>query len=325
MVKIFQKKLLLTYFKIALGLTLLYFSIWKIDWQIFYRSLLDVEAGWLFLAVLSVFVSLALKVVRWGTLLRFFRIDIPLRKILTAYFIGQSANILFFFRGGEIVRVGWAHQLGKDDNAAITATLVIEKYLDLIMLSIFILLISTFLPQDILRQWQRFSPYLIIGSVLLIILVIFAPRFWNLFKFKKVQNGFLQKILNNLEILLQSSLWLQEKRKIAGLVGISVVAWVIMFATNLILFQSLSLSIEWQAAALVLILIYLGLLPALMPGNIGPFTYFAQLALLPFVVESSIAFTFAVILYSIVTLPPLVVTGFLLIFQGTKKYKLEIE
>ena len=68
----------------------------------------------------------------------------------------------------------------------------------------------------------------------------------------------------------------------------------------------------------MLIFVYIGVLPALMPGNIGPFTYFAQLALLPFAVELSSAVAFAVLLYVIVNLPPLIIAGVMLL---APKYK----
>ncbi len=42
-----------------------------------------------------------------------------------------------------------------------------------------------------------------------------------------------------------------------------------------------------------------------MPGNIGPFYYFARLAVLPFGINHDQAFVFAVVLHAIVTLPPL--------------------
>ena len=78
-----------------------------------------------------------------------------------------------------------------------------------------------------------------------------------------------------------------------------------MWLTNLLLFKSLGIPLGGTAAGLVLILVYVGLLPALMPGNIGPFYFFARLALLPFGIIHDQAFVFAVILHAIVTLPAL--------------------
>jgi uncharacterized membrane protein YbhN (UPF0104 family) len=72
---------------------------------------------------------------------------------------------------------------------------------------------------------------------------------------------------------------------------------------------------------LVLISVYIGLLPALMPGNIGPFYFFARLAILPFGILNDQAFVFAVILHAIVTLPPLLggVISLLIVHSGAKR------
>ena len=81
--------------------------------------------------------------------------------------------------------------------------------------------------------------------------------------------------------------------------------WGLMWSTNLLLFKSLGLYLGGTAGGLVLVLVYIGLFPALMPGNIGPFYFFARLALLPIGIIQDQAVVFAVLLHAIVTLPPL--------------------
>ncbi len=86
---------------------------------------------------------------------------------------------------------------------------------------------------------------------------------------------------------------------------LTVFIWGVMWLTNLLLFNSLGLHLSGTAGGLVLVLVYIGLLPALMPGNIGPFYFFASLALLPFGIIQDQALVFAVILHALVTLSPL--------------------
>jgi hypothetical protein len=78
-----------------------------------------------------------------------------------------------------------------------------------------------------------------------------------------------------------------------------------MWSTNLLLFQSLGIPLGGTAAGLVLILVYVGLIPALMPGNIGPFYFFARLAVIPFGIINTQAVVYAVLLHAIVTVPSL--------------------
>ena len=109
-------------------------------------------------------------------------------------------------------------------------------------------------------------------------------------------------------------MWLRNPRQVLPAILLTILIWGVMWMTNLLLFKSLSLPVNATAAGLVLTLVYAGLLPALMPGNIGPFYFFARLALLPFGIIPDQAFVFAVVLHAIVTLPPLLggVIGLLL-------------
>jgi hypothetical protein len=105
---------------------------------------------------------------------------------------------------------------------------------------------------------------------------------------------------------VEASQWLRNPRKIYPGILMTLLIWVIMWITNLLMFKCLGIPLGITAAGLVLILVYIGLLPALMPGNIGPFYFFASLGLLPFGIIHDQAFAFAVVLHAVVTLPSLV-------------------
>ena len=96
-------------------------------------------------------------------------------------------------------------------------------------------------------------------------------------------------------------------------VSLTLLAWGAMIATNALLFRALDLPLGATAAGLVMLLVMIGLLPALMPGNIGPFYFFARLALLPFQVDPQLAIAFSILLHLLVTLPPLLGGGLLLL------------
>jgi hypothetical protein len=53
-----------------------------------------------------------------------------------------------------------------------------------------------------------------------------------------------------------------------------LVIWCLMWATNLLIFKGVYLAVDFVMGGLVLVLVYIGLIPALMPGNIGPFYFF---------------------------------------------------
>ncbi len=96
-------------------------------------------------------------------------------------------------------------------------------------------------------------------------------------------------------------------------VGLTVVIWTNMLLTNILLFQAFRLKVSVLAGLTVLVLVHLGLLPSLMPGNIGPFYFFTEIALQPFGVPAPVALSYAVVLHALVVLPPLLGGGLFLL------------
>ncbi len=309
----------LTFLKIALGLLLLYLAFQRVDWPILLNALRSVSGLWLLMAILSVLLSLGLKVLRWDLLLRNYQQRLPISRLITSFFLGQAANILLIIRGGEIVRVTSAHQPGQDDWVEITATIAIEKYLDLLFLVLLMLAMATNLPALALETMGNLYPLLIIMTILLLLAVLFGPTLWRRFFPGESRTPWLAKVQRKLDLFLQASFWLRDPRKLLPSFGITLLIWAVMALTNRLVFQSLAIDLGWDAAVLVLILVYIGVLPALMPGNLGPFTFFAQLALIPFAVPNELAVAFAVILYVIVTLPPLLISGLLMLLPAHLK------
>ncbi len=252
-------------------------------------------------------------------LLRNYQLRIPSMQLISAFFLGQAANILLIIRGGEVVRVSTAHLPGEDDWVEITATIAIEKYLDLLILVLMMVAMSANLPALALETMGSLYPWVVILTIVLFFAVIFGPLLWRKFFPKEIKKPWLQKVRYRIEQFVQASLWLRDPRRFLPTLGVTLLIWAVMAITNLLVFQSLSIDQSWSAALLVLILVYIGVLPALMPGNLGPFTFFAQLALIPFAVSNELAVAFAVILYVIVTIPPLIIAGILMLFSTVHK------
>ncbi len=92
-----------------------------------------------------------------------------------------------------------------------------------------------------------------------------------------------------------------------------------MWAENLVLFRAVRIPLGGTAGALVLALLMVGLLPAVSPGNIGPFHFFAAMALTPFQVPFDRALAFAILLHAVVTLPPFLLGGVVLLWPGRRR------
>ncbi len=295
--------LLLIALKILVGLVLLVLSFREVRLSNLLTGIRFASPTWLGLAILSVLIGLGLKLWRWIILVKYFHIKTRFSRLFSAYFLGQAANIILPFRGGELVRLGYLVE-DKHILSEAATTILLEKYLDLIALTISVLVVSFNISLENIPDIQKLLlPISIIVSLLLLAAIILGPSIsaWL------INHKFLTPRINIwLNHWVQASQWLRNPLQVLPGIILTVIIWGIMWLTNLLLFKSMGISLGGTAGGLVLVLTYFGLLPALMPGNIGPFYFFATLALLPYGILHQQAIAFAVVLHAIVTLPPLV-------------------
>jgi len=264
--------------KIFLGKALLVLSLWGINWNLLITTLSAVKPGWLIAAGLSVIVSLGLKVVRWYMLLRNYGIKVTFIQTASSFCLGQAANIVLPMRGGEVVRFGWLRSQQDRGTAEIVTTIGIEKVLDLAFFLTISFLITAYIP---IQEIQKNVIGLAIGGLFLTIALFVAiwlmPHVWQANRGKiesKVPVRF-KSIAAGFDRWMSESKLIRQPKYLFPVFGITLLIWIVMTITNLMLFKAFGLPALVVAGALVLVGIYVGVLPALMPGNIGPF-YFLQ-------------------------------------------------
>lgn len=307
-----------TWLKIVLGLGLLYFSLRGVAWPELRSSLQMLRWGWLLAVLCAVLMGLWLKVLRWQALLRYSGLSVPWQRIGGAFFVGQAANIILPVRGGEVLRIGWLSANRPETAPVVTVTLVIEKYLDLVMLLLVSLGVTLLLPQAVsAAQTQRMT--VLVGAVSLgLALLVIGISLWPWLQAHPWvrRQPWLARLTRWMDPLLNAGQWLRQPQRIVRLILLTILIWGMMWITNVLLFCALGLQPLWVVAGLVLVMIYLGVLPALMPGNLGPFYFFARLALTPARLPDAAAVAYAVALHALVTLPPLLLGGLALLFSS---------
>lgn len=297
----------------------MFFALKDANWIELRKSVAAANLTWLVVAVGVVIFGLGLKIWRWSILLANFGLKNPLRLVSQAYLAGQAANILLPIRGGELVRVGMLGKGDADSLARIAGTIGVEKFLDLLALTGLAILVlpslrsigSHYIPQGLVL-------FAFVAIAFLVTYVFWAARIWSSIK-NKARRSHSLWIVRTVDVIgqfIESSIWLKDWRKMLSSSLITLVIWSLMWATNLTAFKSVYLNADPLMAGLVLTLVYIGLIPALMPGNIGPFYFFAQLALRAFAIPFEQALAFAILLHAVVTLPVLVIGGVILLYAG---------
>jgi len=317
-----DRRRLFTGIKILLGLGLLYLALLGVDWGELGRSLAQVRWGWLAAGAATVLAGLFVKVWRWWLLLAAYDERPPFVAVCRAFFVGQAGNILLPVRGGEVLRLGWLSGARQAAWGPATISIVLEKYLDGIFFALAATLVSAWAPDDYTARWGVWPAVVSAAATLgLAVLVAAGPAVWRRLAplLERRTPPSWRRWLGRGGELLAASQWLRRPERTLPLLALTALAWGIMASTNWLLFRALGLQAGWRAAGLVLVLVYVGLLPGLMPGNVGPFYFFARLALLPFGVDGSPALACAVLLHAVVTLPPLLLAAVFLFLPGGRR------
>ena len=98
---------------------------------------------WVALAVVVVVASSSLKAVRWRVL--FFPRRVPIGRTWSVFMIGQMLNILLPARAGEVGRIYLIGDEGAVSHAAALSTVVVEKVVDLVMLTLAFFIVALWL------------------------------------------------------------------------------------------------------------------------------------------------------------------------------------
>lgn len=299
--------------RLGIGLALLGLAIRDVDFAAFLNAIQQVSLGWMTVVLLTILVTLVLKTWRWGLLLRPVVPELSSGNILGALLVGQAANILLPLRSGDLIRSLMA---SVDDAARLPAVitgLIIEKGLDALMLVLAMALTLPVLPDEVsLSSDGRRLLGLGLGALTVALLAIMLSRrvwHWMRRPLRPLPGWVAQKTLSLGDRFVEGMTQLRLGGQFGMVMILTLLSWVAMFLTNLTMAYSLRLAVPPAAGLLVMVLVFLGIIPRLMPGQVGPFYFFARLALAQFGVESAASTAYAVVLHAAFMIPPLVGAG----------------
>lgn len=328
------KRVLWMLIRVVIGGGLLVLAFRQIDWSQIGAILASARMGWLLLALAAVLLGLLLRIWRWQLLLLNYEVRAGFWQIMSAFMFGQSANILMPVRGGELVRFGWLRTRYPHGAVPMAASIAIEKYLDMAMLLVFFVGVMPYLPLEVI---EANLTAMIIGSGLLTVIIVAGawsgPRIgvWLSHVLEHVGRpgsalqarlGWALPVARSVTHWLASNAWLQSPRRFLPAMALSLASWLVMALTNLLVMQAVGLAWDWRAAVLVQVLLIVGSVPALIPGNLGTFHFFAMLGLSLMGISGGKSAAFALFLHALITLPPLVISaGLLLVYRQAQDSK----
>jgi len=226
--------------------------------------------------------------------------------------LGQAVNILLPSRGGDLLRLGYLSANQPETIPQVTASFGLEKFLDLLAMTAISLGVAAYLPSERV-SWIKvwLLPVSILAAILLLVMILWGPQLWKVLRnrLSNKSHNWVQIGIQVMDKFVESSLWLRDPRYLIPAVLLTVLIWAVMWMTNLTLFAGFRFQLPIVAGGLVLILAFIGAMPAVIPGNVGPYYFFNQLGVMSFGISQEAALAFAVLKHAVVILTPLIASG----------------
>jgi uncharacterized protein (TIRG00374 family) len=265
-----SRKLLVLLALCAIGAIVAYrASGWDFDWALFRASLSDLRVGWLTASIFFTFAAYWFRAVRWQTLLA------PLKSIrlapLFAMTIVGFAAIYVLGRAGEFARPVW---LGRRETVPLSgsiASIVVERFLDLIMLTTFfaaaLILVEVSSDSEQTLRILKNAAWVVsaIAAGGLIALVVIRTNAAAIIRFIPFR-----RVASTVEHFAEGLAFLQNRKSFALVIFQTVIVWIAISLQFWTLLRGMNFEFSLGAATLVMVGAGIGSI-AQIPGIGGGF------------------------------------------------------
>lgn len=260
------------------------------------------------LALVMVLVSPLARAARWRLLYHPDQKGLSHLRLAEVLLISQMLNIVVPARLGEVARIYFMGKTGSQSRARTLGTIAVEKWLDILMLLLLVLLVPIFVS---LPPWFRDSRAK---------LAVFATAFLGVALTLSYGKDRLLTLVESVLRFLPEG-WRARTHRATGLAlgsldvlcyprvglklqGWSLLLWILSILVNYTVFLALGLPLSFAAALFLVVVLEVGIAVPSVPGKLGIFHYLCTLALGVFGLEKGAALGYAVLLYFVVFGPP---------------------
>ncbi len=303
----------------GISFVFLYLFLRNVHWGELSTSLTQANYFYLIPALALWVLTAAIRAVRWQIMVRHLR-PIPFLSLFSAVNIGFMATALLPARAGELVR---AAVLGKKENLKVTsvfATIVVERILDLLTVVFFLVLALLYLPAngehaetlDNLRFFGGLFAVVIAGAILFLAMLkvwpervkqVLAPILRKLPEGVRVRiHGILDNFIEGLEML---SSWTEA----LSMAALSLLLWFSIGLINWTLSFAFGIEMSILGGCLIFVVTAFAIALPQAPSFIGVFHVAVETSLKLLSVTTTLAKSYAIVLWAVSILPP-VALGF---------------
>jgi uncharacterized protein (TIRG00374 family) len=299
---------------VALGLAVLALALRGIDLDALAQAVVHARPGWVGLALASVLLNTALKVVRWRLLLGPQAARATVGQLVRALMVGQMLNTLVPARAGDLAR---AWLLGREgvhpeppERAFVLASVMLEKVVDLLAYSLCAIVLAFLVP---LPAWLR-GPAMAMGTLALVGLGGVVVLLFGQAQVRGLLTRLRARWRVSIESALDSLHVLRQRGRLGQLAGWTCLVWVTAWLNNYLLFFAFDLALPPTTALLLLVALQASVSVPGLPGGLGVFEALCVLSLGLYGVDRVAALSYGLTLHTLVLGPGLVLGGGLLVW-----------
>jgi len=296
-----MKKKLGLILSLFISIIFLLLALKKVDAKEIGEILLNANLLYFFLAIFITLIAFLLRAIRWKILLNPLR-NLPLSMVFNATMIGFMCNYTLPARVGEVIRAYLIGTRGNISKSAAFATIIVERVMDIFILSLFTAIILIFFPVP--GYFKKIGAAIVILNTLIFIILLVIRNKSAVFiriiekplsmfgeKIKEKIKTFLFSFIKGLKILENRSNFL-----LAAVFSLGI--WSITGLLIYVLFFSFPIRLPLYAAFLDMIILTFGIMIPSTSGFIGTFQFFTKEGLMIFHVDPNIALSYSILLYT---------------------------
>ncbi len=304
---------------LVISAAIVYWAFRKIDLRLLWENLQKGNYLYLIPIVVVIFLSVALRAVRWGYLLRPIK-KIGFHRLFEGILISFMANNVLPVRMGEFVR---AYIIGRGERisaSASFATVVIERLFDgLTVLGLLALILTLFqLPPGNIpfKRGLLMGGYItmaLCGFSFVILLIIKTKTEWffktALFLTRPFSAKLVTRGISSVWSFKEGLLSLESAQIMVIVLLYSLVSWAVFSYSIYLMGLAFGLKLSLPATVTVLVAVCLALMIPSTPGYIGPYHAAVAYALVLFNIPLEKALSFSIVFHA-VNYIPITLAGF---------------
>ncbi len=167
-----------TIIRVIVGVGLIVFLLWRLDFNKILANISGLDIGYLFYGVITYIFFVIISAWRWQVLLDFKKFTIPFLRTLMIYFIALFFNnFLPTTVGGDVMRVLYTMKGRKADALAIV---LVDRILGFVGLFVFAIFAVLYLL--VVKRQTEFLPFMLIGliAIVLVTYILFSERIYSM-------------------------------------------------------------------------------------------------------------------------------------------------